>query len=59
MFFLGALPKLQGASTHSSEKGTEYELEFEDEYDSGTIAKSQRLFFPRFRFVGINRLVEF
>jgi hypothetical protein len=50
---------LQGASTHSSEKGTEYELEFEDEYDSGTIARSETLFFARSRFVGINRLVEF
>jgi hypothetical protein len=29
-----------GASTHSSEKGSEYEGEFEDEYDSGTIARS-------------------
>jgi hypothetical protein len=57
--FSWGVTELQGASTHSSEKGTEYELEFEDEYDSGTIAKSQRLFFPRFRFVGINRLVEF
>jgi hypothetical protein len=35
--FLGGVTDLQGASTHSSEKGSEYELEFEDEYDSGTI----------------------
>jgi hypothetical protein len=33
---------------HSSENGIEYELEFEDEYDSGTIAKLERLFFARF-----------
>src|ERR1700739_1863880 len=35
--FLGGVTDLQGASTHSSEKGSDYELEFEDEYDSGTI----------------------
>jgi hypothetical protein len=29
-------------------KGNQYELEFEDEYDSGTIAKLERLFFARF-----------
>jgi hypothetical protein len=37
-----------GSFVRSSEKGTEYELEFEDEYDSGTIAKLERLFFARF-----------
>jgi hypothetical protein len=33
---------------HSSEKGSEYEGEFEDEDDSGTIETSERLFFLSF-----------
>ena len=39
------VPPPSGSFVHSSEKGTEYKLEFEDEYDSGTIAKLERLFF--------------
>jgi len=51
-----------GSFVHSSEKGIEYELEDEDEYDSGTIARLERLFFARFAICGyqsIGRLVEF
>jgi hypothetical protein len=43
-------------------QGTGYELEFEDEYDSGTVARSETLFFARWRFCwnqSINRLVKF
>jgi hypothetical protein len=57
--FLGGRYRASGSFDSFVEKGTEYELEFEDEYDSGTIARSQRLFFARSRFVGINRVVEF
>ena len=49
---------LQGSFDPPVRKGAEYELEFEDEYDSGTIARSEALFFARSRFVSINRLVE-
>ena len=37
-----------GSFVHASEKGIEYELEFEDEYDSGTIARLEREFYARF-----------
>jgi hypothetical protein len=51
--------EFQAGSFTRQKKGIEYELEFEDEYDSGTIARLEGLFFARSRFVGINRLVEF
>ena len=38
-----------GSSVHSLEKGIEYELEFEDEDDSGRIARLERLFFRSVR----------
>jgi hypothetical protein len=38
---------LTGSFVHSSENGIEYELE--DEYDSGTIARLERLFFRSVR----------
>ena len=44
-----------GSFVHSSEKGIEYEPE--DEYDSGTIARLERLFFRSIRdlLVSIDR----
>jgi hypothetical protein len=34
------------------------EYELEDEYDFGTIARLERLFFAHSRFLGFNRFVD-